>query len=138
MRDSSPTTAFRLVTLLLPPLVVMAVLFYFSSLPSTAHYPAWEVLLRKLGHASGYALLVFTWWRTFRGLLPSSHRFVVVLAAVAASLAYAVTDELHQTLVTGRHGTPIDVLIDSLGITAVAGLAVRRSRPPGDVGTAQP
>ena len=58
------------------------------------------------------------------------------LAAVAVSVAYAVSDELHQTLVTGRHGSPVDVLIDSVGIVAVAVLALRLSRPPRDAGTA--
>jgi VanZ family protein len=124
MRDSNPTPPFRLLILLSPPLIVMAVIFYLSSQPSTADYPAWEVLVRKLGHVSGYALLFFTWWRAFRGLLSSSGRLITVLAAVAVSLAYAMSDELHQTFVSGRHGTPVDVLIDSLGTTAAALLAV--------------
>jgi VanZ family protein len=129
MGDPTPTTPLRLATLLLPPLVVMAVIFYLSSQPSTAHYPTWEVVARKIGHVSGYALLAFAWWRAFRGLLPSSRPYVAVGAAVTVSLAYAASDELHQTLVTSRHGTPVDVLIDSIGIIAAAMLAVRLSRP---------
>jgi VanZ family protein len=136
MHASTSTTPLRLASLLLPPLAVMAVIFYLSSQPSTAHYPVWEVVVRKVGHAGGYALLAFTLWRAFRGLLASTHRFVPVLAAVAVSVAYAVSDELHQTLVTGRHGSPVDVLIDSVGIVAAAVLAARLSRPPRDVGTA--
>jgi VanZ family protein len=34
--------------------------------------------------------------------------------------AYAVTDEFHQTFVEGRHGTPVDWLIDSAGAGLVA------------------
>jgi VanZ family protein len=116
--------------LLVPPLVLMAVIFYLSTQPSAAQYPAWEVLLRKLGHAGGYALLAFAWWRAFRGLLPSSRRFAAIVGAVVVSLAYAASDELHQSFVTSRHGTPVDVLVDSIGIAAAAMLAMRLSRPP--------
>ncbi|HKH13440.1 MAG TPA: VanZ family protein [Solirubrobacterales bacterium] len=130
MRDSTPTSPLRLASLLLPPLVLMAVIFYLSAQPSAAQYPDWEVALRKLGHAGGYAVLAFAWWRAFRGLLPTSRRFAAIVAAVVVSLAYAASDEFHQSLVTSRHGTPIDVLIDSIGIAAAAMLAVRLSRPP--------
>ena len=33
---------------------------------------------------------------------------------------YAITDEFHQTFVEGRHGTPVDWLIDSAGAGLVA------------------
>jgi VanZ family protein len=137
MRDSTSTSPLRLGSLLLPPLLVMAVIFYLSSQPSGADYPAWEVLVRKLGHAGGYALLALAWWRAFRGLLSSSRRFVAIAAAVAVSLAYAASDEFHQSLVTSRHGTPLDVLIDAFGIAAAGALALRLSRPRADARTAQ-
>jgi VanZ family protein len=115
--------------LLVPPLVVMALIFYLSSQPSTAEYPAWEVVVRKIGHAGGYALLTFMWWRAFRGLLPTARNSAAIMAAVAVSLAYAASDEVHQAFVNGRHGTPVDVLVDSIGIATVAFLVSRRPRP---------
>ena len=42
--------------------------------------------------------------------------------AFLAALAYAASDELHQHFVRGRHGAPVDVAIDAVGI--VAGLLV--------------
>jgi VanZ family protein len=51
--------------------------------------------------------------------------------AVGIALGYAGTDEFHQTFVHGRHGTPVDVLIDSAGMAVVALLVARReSRRP--------
>ena len=44
------------------------------------------------------------------------------LAALAVAVAYAGTDEVHQSFVRGRHGSPIDVLIDGVG--ALAGLVL--------------
>jgi VanZ family protein len=40
--------------------------------------------------------------------------------AVVISVLYAISDEYHQHFVHGRHGSPIDVLIDSVGIAIVA------------------
>jgi VanZ family protein len=129
MRESATKSPLRVGWLLLPPLALMAAIFYLSAQPGTEEYSAWEVVVRKLGHAGGYALLALAWWRAFRGLLPSARPVLAVAAAVAVSLAYAVSDELHQTSVTGRNGSPLDVLIDAVGITAVGLVALRASNP---------
>jgi VanZ family protein len=84
-----------------------------------------DTVLRKLAHMAEYALLVFLWWRALRR--PLAERAAVALA-VAISLVYAGTDEFHQSFVEGRHGTPVDVLIDSVGMAAVALLLLRRAR----------
>ena len=46
--------------------------------------------------------------------------------AFCVSLVYAGTDELHQTFVHGRHGTPIDVGIDAAGMVVACILVARR------------
>jgi len=133
MSPTSSTSAGRAIGLLLPPLAVMAVIFYLSSQPGAADYATWEVVLRKLGHVTGYALLALAWWRAFRGLLRTGRGLAAFVAAGAASLAYAITDEIHQTFVSGRSGTPADVLVDSVGIAAALLLAARMSRSSRDV-----
>jgi VanZ family protein len=54
------------------------------------------------------------------------------LLALAFTVAYAVSDELHQGTVSGRHASAVDVGIDAAGAAiaiAVAGLvAARRGR----------
>ena len=44
--------------------------------------------------------------------------------AFALTVAYAAADEVHQTFVRGRHGSPVDVAIDAAG--ALVGLAAVR------------
>jgi VanZ family protein len=44
--------------------------------------------------------------------------------AFALAVAYAATDEWHQTFVRGRHGSPVDVGIDAVGV--LIGLACYR------------
>ena len=64
-----------------------------------------------------YGLLWFLWYRALEVRSP--------LPAVAITLAYAATDEFHQTFVEGRHGTPVDVLIDAAGVGDRGGARTR-------------
>ncbi len=107
----------------LAPLAVMGAIFYFSAQPAAAHHAWWEIVIRKLGHVTGYALLTALWAWALQGVVRRP-----VLIAVCIALAYACTDELHQTLVRGRNGTPIDVGVDAIGI-AIAALLIRARRP---------
>ena len=52
---------------------------------------------------------------------------MALASAVAIAVAYAVTDELHQTFVPGRNGSPVDVAIDAVGALLAAGL-IRRGQ----------
>lgn len=97
---------------LLAPLAMMAAIFYFSAQPFDGPELAWwEVVLRKLGHLTGYAVLTYLWWWA---LLSRTGRPLAWAAAI--SLLYAATDEYHQTFVENRSGTPIDVGIDAVGV----------------------
>ena len=69
---------------------------------------------RKCAHATEYAILAVL-------LLRATGSFAW---AFAMTVAYAGTDELHQTFVRGRHGSPVDVAIDAAG--ALVGLAAVR------------
>ena len=104
----------------MPVLVWAAVIFAFSSIPSlSTGLGLWDLVLRKLAHMAEYAILGAL-------LLRALER---PLAAFAAAVAYAATDELHQHFVRGRHASALDVGIDAagvaLGIVAI-GLAARR------------
>jgi VanZ family protein len=103
-----------------PPLALMGVIFFFSAQPDlSTGLGSWDLFLRKLAHMAEYALLWLLWLRA----LGRDH----ALAAAAITLAYAATDELHQSFVEGRNGTPVDVLIDAAGV-AVAAALYKRSR----------
>jgi VanZ family protein len=114
----------RLLALWGPPLVLMAVIFAFSAMPSDTDKHVWWVFaLRKVAHFSEYALLCGLLIRALRGRL---------LTAWVLTVGYAITDELHQTLVDGRVGTWHDVIIDAAG-ALVAVLLVRRYSQPRSV-----
>jgi VanZ family protein len=120
----------RLASLLVPPLAVMAVIFFLSSESSGGDHTVLGLLVRKLGHVTEYTVLTLCWWRALRGLGVVRDNRMAVTAAVAIALAYSASDEFHQTFVDGRHGTPVDVLIDAVGMTLAVLYARRRSRGP--------
>lgn len=102
----------------LPPLALMAVIFFFSAQPSLdSGLGLIDQIGRKVIHFAEYALLCLLFWRALE--TSTNPRRAVLLAFVLAS-AYAVTDEYHQSFVEGRHGTPVDWLIDSAGAAAAA------------------
>ena len=69
-----------------------------------------------------YGVLWWLWCRALGEGRPG-------LAAVIA-IAYAATDEFHQTFVGGRHGTPVDVGIDAVGVALAWALTTRIARRP--------
>lgn len=107
-----------------PPILLMIVIFAFSAMPSDSseHGPI-VFVLRKIAHFSEYAILLALLWRAVRTHVTGDRALAV---AYLFTVAYAATDEFHQTFVGGRVGTPRDVLIDACG-AAVAALLIRRS-----------
>src|SRR6059058_5440852 len=112
----------------LPPLGLMALIFFLSAQPDlNSGLGVVDLVGRKFIHAGEYALLCFLWWRALREVLPAR---LAPLAALAITVAYSCTDEFHQTFVHGRHGTPVDVMIDAVGAVSVAIVLLRRQPSP--------
>ena len=102
----------------LPPLVWMGVIFSISSLhvlpgPQVTRIVWWDFLAKKSAHMIEYAILYFLWQKSihynnkpnYRGYLLS---FLIVIG-------YAITDEYHQSFISGRHPKAYDVGYDTLG-----------------------
>jgi VanZ family protein len=101
-------TAARL-NLWLPVVLWAGVIFALSSIPSLGTgLGTWDLVLRKVAHMAEYAVL--------GGLLQRAVGREPL--AILLGSAYAVTDELHQSFVTGRQGAPLDWLIDTIGVVA--------------------
>ncbi len=109
-----------------PAIAVAIVIFALSAQSDLAVTTGWpELLLRKGAHVTVYAALAAACARGLarHGLAGATR----AAGAWALAVAYAITDELHQTTVPGRVGTPRDVAIDAAG--AVLGLAALRLSP---------
>jgi hypothetical protein len=92
----------------LPVVAWAALIFALSSVPDLGTgLGGWDLVLRKLAHTGEYAVLGAL-------LLRATGRAGL---ALVAGVLYAVSDELHQTFVAGRSGSPVDVAIDAVGVT---------------------
>ncbi len=111
----APVAATDPATRWLPVLAWAAVIFALSSIPSlSTGLGTWDLVLRKLAHVVEYAVLGVLLVRALR-----------VMPAFAAGVAYAVSDEIHQHFVRGRHASVLDVVIDGAGVAAGIFLFVR-------------
>ncbi len=101
----------------------MALIFALSATPDLGTgLGTWDLVLRKIAHVTIYAVLWLTLARATDWRRP--------IAVTIGALLYAGSDELHQSFVEGRHGTPVDVVIDAIGIglAALAWTLAARSR----------
>jgi VanZ family protein len=100
------------------------VIFALSAVPNLGtDLGVWDTILRKAAHVTEYAVLGLLLLRALGREAP----------AFLLGVAYAITDEIHQHFVSGRHASPIDVAIDSagvaLGVVVFAAARRRLSRP---------
>lgn len=100
------------------PLIGWLMLIFFlsnqqkGSIPS---YGSWDLLVKKGAHFGAYGLVaLLAWWAGFRPL-----------SVLVLTLAYAISDELHQLQIPGRNGRPVDVLIDLAGAVTALALLLR-------------
>jgi len=105
--------------------------------PETLDTVQWVV--RKLGHCTEFGVLAVLFWLALRGSLwrrinPWDWRSVGIGWLLA--VAYAASDEWHQTFVATRQGQCMDVVIDAFGATVamvlLSWIAHRRWRPFGN------
>lgn len=102
----------------LSPLLVMALIFCFSSLPGTPGgtggagplqaMPSW---LHNFAHIPAYALLAASWCVALGA--PWENRWALVAGLL--TIGYGGLDEWHQSFVHGRECSAADLLLDALG-----------------------
>jgi len=100
-------TDSRALTHWLPVVLWAALIFTLSSIPHLGtDLGTWDLILRKCAHVTEYAVLAFLLARAIGREAP----------ALALGVLYAASDEFHQSFVRGRHASPVDVAIDTVGL----------------------
>ncbi|MBU1202908.1 VanZ family protein [Patescibacteria group bacterium] len=90
-----------------------ALIYYLSSTPdlSSGLPHSYDFVFRKIAHIFVFFILTYL----VASSLDSKER-IYLLFVIIAGVSYALIDELHQSFVSGRVGSPKDVVIDSLGV----------------------
>ncbi len=105
-----------------PPLGLMALIYFLSAQPDlSSGLGAADTIARKVVHMAEFGALWFLWSRALDQDRP--------VAAAVIAVGYAITDELHQSYVAGRIGSPLDVTIDAAGVALAWWLWRRRQGP---------
>jgi VanZ family protein len=80
-----------------------------------------DFVVRKIGHMGVFGILALLLWRALAATthLRRPWAWGIVLAGL-----YAATDELHQGFVAGRHPSPVDVTIDTVGALVAVGIVI--------------
>ncbi len=116
------------------PVVWMALIFWLSSRPTLPAVPEpWlDILLKKAGHMVEYAILTGLWAWALAVDIPDLRTRLRVAFVIA--VLYAISDEVHQSGVPGRHARVLDVFVDATGAGLMARFLWTRatsSRRPG-------
>lgn len=89
-----------------------------------SHAASMQFFVRKAAHITEYFLLTLSIFLPLRVWIPGdnttkSHSLFLsryILPTFLLTVLCAAADEFHQSFVPGRCGTPIDVMIDSIGM----------------------
>jgi len=111
---------FRVILSFIPAIIWALFIFYLSSkqvLPSLK-LDVWDFLFKKSAHIFVYAVLYFLLLIPFQqySLAQGNKKWFIPLLI---ALAYAVSDELHQSMTPGRSPSFRDVGFDALGCSLV-------------------
>jgi VanZ family protein len=100
----------------LPALLMMVVIFGFSSIPGKEmpSFGSWDLIVKKGAHVLGYALLALLLWYA-QGFDQNRWWLAFMLAVL-----YAISDEFHQSFIPGRHPSWVDALVIDGGGAAFA------------------
>ncbi len=112
----------------LPAIAWAGLIFAFSAQPNLRFVPDefLDFLVRKAGHMGVFGILALLLWRAVAGTTTRRRPWAW---ALALAVVYAITDELHQGGVIGRHAAAVDVGIDAAGaLIAVVAVGLIRSR----------
>lgn len=99
-----------------PVLLVMGLIFYFSSLPDPGGPPGG--ISDKTAHFLIYGALGASMIRALAGGRSAAMTLPTILAAMALSTLYGVSDEIHQYFVPPRTPEILDIAADAAGACA--------------------
>ncbi|WAM33950.1 VanZ family protein [Caldicellulosiruptor morganii] len=93
---------------------------------TSANRKGFEFLIRKIAHVTEYFILSMLFYKAFFESGKSTRQCFVLTAIF--SVLYAISDEIHQIFVSGRGPSPVDVMIDSIGIFGYMGVKAVKGR----------
>jgi len=104
----------RTISLILT-IIIAGIIFYLSSLSLSSPTEGGLSLLPYLYHFGIFFLFGLFLLITIKGEKETEKHHVFLVLIIAIS--YAALDELHQSFISGRNASVVDLLVDVLGIS---------------------
>lgn len=106
----------KIITYWFWPVLWMVIIFVFSSRTRIGVSEKYLInfIFFKLLHIVEYTILYLLLFRAFYSHFPKNNKALIY--AALSTLLFAISDEIHQSLVPTRQGTLRDIGIDTLGI----------------------
>jgi len=103
-------------------LLCMGVLFFLSHQPGSDSGPLLFSGEDKLMHMAAYGALSVTVILGFSAEFRAQHRWLVLTAGIVVPACFGISDEYHQSFITGRSSEFLDVVADMAGALLVSAL----------------
>lgn len=94
-------------------------IWILSSIPDLSSGLEQDFALRKIAHGLVFGILAILIYIALPSSLKNTGKIVW---ASLLTFVYAIFDEVHQSFVDGRHGSVIDVSIDTIGVVILLGI----------------
>ena len=101
--------------LIIPALLGTLLIICASSIPDisiVASNNSLDRTLSNLAHIPAFALLAFLWFRAF----PKTQNNKTELLLIVGLILFAISDEVHQSMIPGRTAAISDIVLDLIGI----------------------
>jgi VanZ family protein len=107
-------------------LIIEPIIRFFVPSISQEKMEVIHIIIRKLGHLSEYFILGILLFRFFRSGSEEPLELRWAFFSFLVLLVYAASDEFHQSFVSGRTASPMDVGIDALGGVVAQAVSILR------------
>jgi len=100
-------------------LLITLLIIYASSIPDKillGNDSLTERIISNLAHIPAYTLLTFLWLKAFERRKIEGHFSKFNALILIGLILFAVSDEIHQSLIPGRFASYMDIGLDLLGI----------------------
>lgn len=104
----------------------MGLIFYLSSQSAPPYFLT--LPYDKLSHFLEYAFLALLLLRALNKTFSGHNPIILGIIAFIIAVAYAASDEFHQSFVPGRNADALDWLADSLGATAGSLIILKKGK----------
>ena len=121
---SFPTQNKEQITNLLPPILLMGLIFLASSVPANDNSEKWNLMdllnpaLQNVLHIPLFGVLSIFWLKSLTQQGGATRHKILI--AISIVFAYGLIDEFHQYFVPGRFCSSTDMFFNCLG--AIAGI----------------